>query len=621
MNARFELDFQIQQFLESDHKFDDQMSQTTKDYLVEIIRDIPSISTLAIESRTRSEKIRDKTNTSQSTWSQNWAIDKSEFRKAVIKLKKNANLSSSFTKHFRQSSKVDITTNSTTISTFVNFTLKLSETLSSFDLVDQFSIADRILNERARTRSFIAFSLIFALSNFEITSSVRFFTRNFRSRSYQSSNQSFDFVFSSTSQLESDSTRSKTILDFIENSKSAQAVISNSSSFVNFSRSESLTTDKQAARHVVKHEISKNTVKLEKLTITSTRNINLIFQNVFSQSTANESSSSFTKHSSFDMINNVRNAEFETINTDESSEEIINQDSTSTSDQITNRSSSNSRSIESISGTAFSHAQRLKITDIVAVALRMNRQNNSFSRISSSDISSASSSMNTIFETRLDRWNAADLRFFDLIYDDKILITVESMQHVEKNTYFRDVHLFIERVKNFAIAKEIETVRNNLYTCLRESIMTWYTTEISEEEKELLKMKNNIEIWKRYLLKRFKERSNVAMITITRERYILENARRRRESREYADIIMRAAKSAELSSKSHLIMLIYNDLDLKFQRNIFMLELITNIQNFLQCLDDKKNIWWELINRQFTRFDTARIRNSYNTYDQSRVYQ
>jgi hypothetical protein len=67
MNARFELDFQIQQFLESDHKFDDQMSQTTKDYLVEIIRDIPSISTLAIESRTRSEKIRDKTNTSQST--------------------------------------------------------------------------------------------------------------------------------------------------------------------------------------------------------------------------------------------------------------------------------------------------------------------------------------------------------------------------------------------------------------------------------------------------------------------------------------------------------------------------------------------------------------------------
>jgi hypothetical protein len=80
------------------------------------------------------------------------------------------------------------------------------------------------------------------------------------------------------------------------------------------------------------------------------------------------------------------------------------------------------------------------------------------------------------------------------------------------------------------------------------------------------------------------------MITIIRKRYILKNARRRRESREYAGIIMRTAKSAELSSKLHQIMLIYNDLDLEFQKDISMFELITNIQNFLQCLDNKKNI-------------------------------
>jgi hypothetical protein len=54
------------------------------------------------------------------------------------------------------------------------------------------------------------------------------------------------------------------------------------------------------------------------------------------------------------------------------------------------------------------------------------------------------------------------------------------------------------------------------------------------------------------------------MITITRERYTLDDARRRRESREYADIIMRATKSAELNSESHQIMLIYNDLNLEF---------------------------------------------------------
>jgi hypothetical protein len=231
-----------------------------------------------------------------------------------------------------------------------------------------------------------------------------------------------------------------------------------------------------------------------------------------------------------------------------------------------------------------------------------------------------SSLMSIIFDAQLERWNAVDLEFFDSTYDEKILVTAKFMQHVEKDIYFRDVHLFLDRVKDFVMTKEVEIVRNNLYTCLRESVMTWYTIEVFEKKKKFLKMKNNIDVWKRYLLKRFRERLNVTMITIIRKRYILKNARRRRESRKYAGIIMKAAKFAELRFEAHQIMLIYNDLDLKFQRNILMPELITNIQNFLQCLDDKKNIWWELINRQFTRFDTTRIRNSYNTYDQFKDY-
>jgi hypothetical protein len=94
------------------------------------------------------------------------------------------------------------------------------------------------------------------------------------------------------------------------------------------------------------------------------------------------------------MTNNARNAEFETINIDESREENSNQGNTIV-DQITNQFA---RSVETTSDVMFSHAQRMKIADIVIAALRMNRQNNSFS-----DISSVSSSMTSIFETRFDR--------------------------------------------------------------------------------------------------------------------------------------------------------------------------------------------------------------------------
>ncbi len=171
------------------------------------------------------------------------------------------------------------------------------------------------------------------------------------------------------------------------------------------------------------------------------------------------------------------------------------------------------------------------------------------------------------------------------------------MQHAEKNTFFRNIHLFINRARNFAMIKDYDAMKNNLYTCLRNMTMTWFTIEFFEEIKKLIKTKNNLNVWKRYLIKRFRKRLTVTMITIIREKYILENARRCRESREYADVIIRATKSTKLKFEIHLMMLIYNNLNVKLQKNIFMLDLIISIQNFLQSFDDKKKIWWTLTRR------------------------
>ncbi len=181
---------------------------------------------------------------------------------------------------------------------------------------------------------------------------------------------------------------------------------------------------------------------------------------------------------------------------------------------------------------------------------------------------------------RSNRWVTADLRFFDSTYDEKILTTIESMQHAKKNIFFKNIHLFIDRVKNFAMIKDYDTMKNNLYTCLRDMTMTWYTIEFFEKIKKLIKTKNNLNVWERYLIKRFRKRSTMTMITITRERYILENARQCRESREYADIIIQTTKSTKLRFETHLMMLIYNDLNVELQKNIFMSDLIISIHNF-----------------------------------------
>ena len=57
------------------------------------------------------------------------------------------------------------------------------------------------------------------------------------------------------------------------------------------------------------------------------------------------------------------------------------------------------------------------------------------------------------------------------------------------------------------------------------------------------------------------------MIIITRERYIIKNARRKRESMKYVDIITRAIKIINMTIFAQ-IYLIYNELNLEFRRDL-----------------------------------------------------
>ncbi len=96
------------------------------------------------------------------------------------------------------------------------------------------------------------------------------------------------------------------------------------------------------------------------------------------------------------------------------------------------------------------------------------------------------------------------------------------------------------------------------------------------------------------------------MTSLVKEKYIMKDARKRHEFREYAEMILRAAKSAELISKISQIFFIYNDIDVEFQRDISMFKANTKLNSFLIDLDDRKNVWWQLADRK---------RSSENSYD------
>ena len=124
------------------------------------------------------------------------------------------------------------------------------------------------------------------------------------------------------------------------------------------------------------------------------------------------------------------------------------------------------------------------------------------------------------------RFNSAEIDLFDFLYDNKSIAIDDSIELADKNTYIRDVHLFIDRVEDMTRIRDSELMRNNLYICFREIVIQWYNSVFINDQKLLIKLDEDIEQWVRLLLKRFKESSQIIMNNLVHARYTMKNARR-----------------------------------------------------------------------------------------------
>ncbi len=99
---------------------------------------------------------------------------------------------------------------------------------------------------------------------------------------------------------------------------------------------------------------------------------------------------------------------------------------------------------------------------------------------------------------------------------------------------------------------------------------------------------NEVDEWSSSLLERFGPTKASGMATIVRERYTLNDAVKHREPREYAMIIIRAAKVAKLGDIHNQLDIIWNGLDIEFQSDISSLTEQTTLNQFLTSLDLRK---------------------------------
>ena len=48
------------------------------------------------------------------------------------------------------------------------------------------------------------------------------------------------------------------------------------------------------------------------------------------------------------------------------------------------------------------------------------------------------------------------------MYNDKFVRNETVIEYIEKEIYFRDVYIFVERVRDFTLIENIEMIRKNL---------------------------------------------------------------------------------------------------------------------------------------------------------------
>ena len=203
------------------------------------------------------------------------------------------------------------------------------------------------------------------------------------------------------------------------------------------------------------------------------------------------------------------------------------------------------------------------------------------------------------------RWNVQDVNFFDSYYEDKTIFINDSIFYFDKNTFFKNIHLFVSRVKNIVVVKNFKLIRKNFWTCLRDRVLKWWQLVLIDEQKRLVKFEKNVDEWVIALKKRFKKSSSNVLNIIITFKYIFENVRRCRNSIDYVFVFFKAVKIINVSIYNQLYF-IYNDLKLEFRRDLTrsISDIIMN--QFLKQIKNNKKIWWNIVasrSRSHVSFD------------------
>ena len=207
-----------------------------------------------------------------------------------------------------------------------------------------------------------------------------------------------------------------------------------------------------------------------------------------------------------------------------------------------------------------------------------------------------------------------DVDYFDSDYEiseSNVLVI-----NVERHVFYIDVYIFVDRLKKLTARRDNDKMQKVIIFCLKDTALIWHFNEFIDMKKTLFRIVT-CDQWYAILVKPFKERTAIVVQYIQRERYTLADVRVDKFFRIFVQKMLRHVKVAKMTSMYNQLIIVWNNIDVKFRRDIFEFTVVISLFNFLNQLNNKISIWLELTRNQ--RFDNlSRFNRTIDQYTSSR---
>ena len=166
--------------------------------------------------------------------------------------------------------------------------------------------------------------------------------------------------------------------------------------------------------------------------------------------------------------------------------------------------------------------------------------------------------------------------------------------NVDRHVYYKNVFVFIDRLKNFEKKSFDHRVREFIVECLREDVIIWHELKLKAIEKNMYR-DVFVNQWCKRLIRRFKERDSQILKNLQVERYNMQNARNDKTFKVYVQNIMRHFFAIEFNFTYNQLIMTWNNLNFEFKMQIFESTTTTTLVFFFDFLNVKVNVWHEMI--------------------------